>query len=77
MTTSSAVPDQHATTAAGSGTPLIPVGVLGARGRMGTEVVAAVKDTVGTSIEVHVVDPETLARSVGKIKRLYDHRDRA
>lgn len=42
MTTSSAVPDQHATTAAGSGAPLIPVGVLGARGRMGTEVVAAV-----------------------------------
>ena len=35
------------------------------------------KDTVGTSIEVLVVDPETLARSVGKLKRLYDHRERA
>ena len=40
------------------------------------EVATAVKDTVGTSIEVLVVDPETLARSVGKLKRLYDHRER-
>ena len=40
------------------------------------EVAKAVKDTVGTSIEVLVVDPETLARSVGKLKRLYDHRER-
>jgi phenylacetate-CoA ligase len=31
---------------------------------------------VGTSIEVLVVDPETLARSVGKLQRLVDHRDR-
>jgi phenylacetate-CoA ligase len=36
-----------------------------------------VKDTVGTSIEVLVVDPETLPRSVGKLKRLTDNRDRA
>ncbi|SNS41399.1 phenylacetate-CoA ligase [Geodermatophilus pulveris] len=41
------------------------------------EVARAVKDTVGTSIEVLVVDPETLARSMGKLKRLYDHRERA
>jgi phenylacetate-CoA ligase len=41
------------------------------------EVVKAVKDTVGTSIEVLVVDPETLARSMGKLKRIYDLRDRA
>jgi phenylacetate-CoA ligase len=40
------------------------------------EVAKAVKDTVGTSIEVLVVDPETLARSVGKLKRLYDLRER-
>jgi phenylacetate-CoA ligase len=40
------------------------------------EVAKAVKDTVGTSIEVLVVDPETLARSMGKLKRLYDNRDR-
>jgi phenylacetate-CoA ligase len=41
------------------------------------EVAQAVKDTIGTSIDVLVVDPETLARSMGKLKRLYDHRDRA
>jgi phenylacetate-CoA ligase len=41
------------------------------------EVTKAVKDTVGTSIDVVVVDPETLARSMGKLKRVYDNRDRA
>ncbi|MGY1637157.1 phenylacetate--CoA ligase PaaK [Geodermatophilus sp. SYSU D00742] len=41
------------------------------------EVTKAVKDTVGTSIEVLVVDPETLPRSMGKLKRIYDNRDRA
>src|SRR5215212_8617771 len=41
------------------------------------EVATAVKDTVGTSVEVLVVDPETLARSVGKLKRLTDNRERA
>jgi phenylacetate-CoA ligase len=40
-------------------------------------VAKAVKDTVGTSVEVVVVEPETLARSVGKIQRLVDQRDRA
>jgi phenylacetate-CoA ligase len=39
-------------------------------------VAEAVKDTVGTSIEVLVVDPETLPRSMGKLKRLTDNRDR-
>jgi phenylacetate-CoA ligase len=39
------------------------------------EVGQAVKDTVGTSVEVAVVDPETLARSVGKLKRLHDRRE--
>ena len=41
------------------------------------EVAKGVKDVVGTSIEVLVVDPETLARSVGKLQRLVDHRNRA
>ena len=41
------------------------------------EVATAVKDTVGTTVEVDVVDPETLARSMGKLQRLFDHRDRA
>jgi phenylacetate-CoA ligase len=41
------------------------------------EVEQAVKDTVGTTVEVEVVDPETLARSVGKLQRLRDLRERA
>jgi phenylacetate-CoA ligase len=41
------------------------------------EVAKGVKDMVGSSIEVLVVDPETLARSVGKLQRLVDHRERA
>ncbi|WP_250034047.1 phenylacetate--CoA ligase PaaK [Paractinoplanes maris] len=39
------------------------------------EVAQAVKDTIGTSVEVVGVEPETLARSAGKIQRLVDHRD--
>lgn len=38
------------------------------------EVGRAVKDTIGTSVEVVVVEPETLARSAGKLQRLVDHR---
>src|SRR4051794_23131172 len=40
------------------------------------EVAKDVKDTVGTSVEVLVVDPETLARSVGKLQRMSDLRKR-
>jgi phenylacetate-CoA ligase len=41
------------------------------------EVATGVKDTVGTTVEVLVVDPETLPRSVGKLQRLVDNRARA
>ncbi|MFI5544256.1 phenylacetate--CoA ligase PaaK [Streptomyces sp. NPDC051815] len=41
------------------------------------DVVRAVKDGIGVSVRVEVVDPETLERSVGKIKRLVDLRDAA
>jgi phenylacetate-CoA ligase len=41
------------------------------------EVAGAVKDTVGVSVDVVVVDPETLPRSVGKLQRLFDQRSRA
>ncbi|RST12426.1 phenylacetate--CoA ligase [Streptomyces sp. WAC05374] len=37
-------------------------------------VAAAVKDGIGVSVAVEVVDPETLERSVGKIKRIVDLR---
>src|SRR5436305_3812256 len=48
----------------------------GRREAAAAEVVAGVKDTVGTSIEVRVVDPETLARPMGKLQRLVDPRER-
>src|SRR3954468_191829 len=38
------------------------------------EVARSVKDSVGTTVEVRVVDPETLPRSVGKLQRLVDRR---
>ncbi|MDQ1012712.1 phenylacetate-CoA ligase [Streptomyces sp. V4I23] len=38
-------------------------------------IAAAVKDGIGVSVAVEVVDPETLERSVGKIKRIVDLRD--
>ncbi|MFJ3857386.1 phenylacetate--CoA ligase PaaK [Streptomyces sp. NPDC090085] len=41
------------------------------------DVVRAVKDGIGVSVRVEVVEPETLERSVGKIKRLVDLRDAA
>ena len=40
------------------------------------EVARAVKDTVGVQVDVRVVDPDTLPRSVGKLQRLLDQRER-
>jgi phenylacetate-CoA ligase len=40
------------------------------------EIAQGVKDVVGISIDVLVVDPDTLPRSVGKLQRLVDHRER-
>jgi phenylacetate-CoA ligase len=40
------------------------------------EVSDRVKDTIGVSVGVRVVDPETLARSMGKLQRLHDKRSR-
>ncbi|GAA2094579.1 phenylacetate--CoA ligase [Streptomyces albiaxialis] len=37
-------------------------------------IAAGVKDGVGVSVEVRVVDPDTLERSVGKIRRVKDER---
>ncbi|MTE18002.1 phenylacetate--CoA ligase [Streptomyces sp. TRM43335] len=39
-------------------------------------IVRGVKDGVGVTVDVDVVDPETLERSVGKIRRVVDERDR-
>ncbi|MFH9467641.1 phenylacetate--CoA ligase PaaK [Streptomyces clavifer] len=38
-------------------------------------IAAAVKDGIGVTVGVEIVDPETLERSVGKIKRIVDLRD--
>ncbi|MFJ3161087.1 phenylacetate--CoA ligase PaaK [Streptomyces kanasensis] len=46
------------------------------RAEAAREVEAAVKDGVGVTVAVDVVDPETLERSVGKIKRIVDLRTR-
>jgi phenylacetate-CoA ligase len=40
------------------------------------EVATAVKDGIGVSVEVRVVDPQTLPRSEGKLQRLRDLRQR-
>ncbi|WP_327121652.1 phenylacetate--CoA ligase [Streptomyces sp. NBC_01341] len=41
----------------------------------GRSIAAAVKDGVGVSVDVEIVDPETLERSVGKIRRIVDLRE--
>src|SRR4051812_49000233 len=47
------------------------------RGPAAAEVAKGVKDTVGSSVEVTVIDPDTLPRSMGKLQRLIDQRKRA
>ncbi|MGW2488216.1 phenylacetate--CoA ligase PaaK [Streptomyces sp. NPDC001606] len=39
-------------------------------------ITAAVKDGIGVSVDVEIVDPESLERSVGKIRRIVDLRPR-
>ncbi|TCK19835.1 phenylacetate--CoA ligase PaaK [Pseudonocardia endophytica] len=42
----------------------------------GRELVTAIKETVGVSVVCDVVDPDTLERSVGKLQRLLDRREK-
>ncbi|MFI7154542.1 phenylacetate--CoA ligase PaaK [Nonomuraea sp. NPDC050022] len=46
-----------------------------ARAEAGQTLRRVVKDTIGVQVEVEVVDPETLERSVGKLRRVIDKRD--
>lgn len=39
-------------------------------------IAAAVKDGIGVSVAVEIVEPESLERSVGKIRRIQDLRPR-
>jgi phenylacetate-CoA ligase len=48
----------------------------GRRDSAATEIAARVKDGVGVSVAVEVVDPETLERSIGKMRRVIDQRPR-
>jgi phenylacetate-CoA ligase len=47
----------------------------GRRPAAAAELVAGVKDAVGVSVEVTVFDPDTLERSVGKMRRVLDQRE--
>ncbi|MQY15229.1 Phenylacetate-coenzyme A ligase [Streptomyces sp. RB5] len=51
-----------------------PDAAPGSRETAAAEIVRAVKDGVGVSVRAEVVDPETLERSVGKIRRVIDER---
>lgn len=46
-----------------------------ARERAAASVVKRIKDVIGVSVAVDVVEPDTLERSVGKIRRIIDERD--
>lgn len=45
------------------------------RASASAELAREVKDRVGLTVEVEIVEPETLERSMGKLKRVYDRRD--
>ncbi|MEU6508263.1 phenylacetate--CoA ligase PaaK [Streptomyces sp. NPDC046942] len=47
-----------------------------AREAAARSIVVAVKDGIGVSVDVEIVDPESLERSVGKIRRIVDLRSR-
>ncbi|MBC9727970.1 phenylacetate--CoA ligase PaaK [Streptomyces sp. TRM68367] len=47
-----------------------------AREAAGRSIAAAVKEGIGVSVGVEIVDPESLERSVGKIRRIVDLRSR-
>ncbi|WP_037303335.1 phenylacetate--CoA ligase PaaK [Amycolatopsis orientalis] len=46
------------------------------RAEAAARLIAGVKDGVGVSVGVEVVDPDTLVRSLGKMRRVLDERDR-
>ena len=59
MTTSTSTPDQQSAPSPTGEAPLINVGVLGARGRMGTEVVKAVNAADDLELVAMVDDGDT------------------
>lgn len=47
------------------------------RTALGEELCTRVKDTVGVTVTVEVVEPDTIDRSVGKMKRIVDGRPKS
>ena len=43
------------------------------RARIGTRLSAEIKSRIGVSVTVDVTEPETLERSVGKLRRIIDN----
>jgi len=46
----------------------------GARDAAAAEIVRVVKDSIGVTVQAKVVDPGTLERSTGKMRRVIDER---
>jgi phenylacetate-CoA ligase len=44
--------------------------------RAGEELTARVKNTIGVTVTASVLPPESIERSVGKMRRIVDHRPR-
>jgi phenylacetate-CoA ligase len=42
----------------------------------GTRLTTLIKNTIGVSVTTSVLDPESIERSVGKMRRVIDHRPR-
>jgi phenylacetate-CoA ligase len=45
-------------------------------GAAGTRLVALIKNTIGVSTEIVVSEPESIERSLGKMRRIIDERPR-
>jgi phenylacetate-CoA ligase len=42
----------------------------------GTRLTALIKNTIGVSVVVNVTEPDSIERSMGKMRRIVDHRPR-
>jgi len=47
----------------------------GAAQQAGTDLAELVKNTIGVTVSVNVVEPDDIERSMGKMRRIVDHRD--
>jgi len=51
-------------------------GATGGAADAGSQLVTMVKNTIGVTVTVVVLEPESIERSVGKMRRIVDHRPR-